>query len=106
MFAVGANNHDVPIAAAGGLLAMIVVAAAGLKWSGIPLANVPENTLKYAVGVILASIGTFWAAEGMGATWPLDLVSVLALAGIFYAASRLPSALISRPRAAVAVASS
>ena len=35
-----------------------------------PLARVPENTLKYAVGVMLTTFGTFWAAEGAGAHWP------------------------------------
>lgn len=88
VFAVGANNRDLPVAAAGGILAMIAVAAIG----GVvrhPLARVPENTLKYAVGLILASLGTFWAVEGMGGTWPLDFVSILGLGVIFYAASRL-----------------
>jgi uncharacterized membrane protein len=35
-----------------------------------PLERVPENTLKYAVGVMLTTFGTFWAAEGAGASWP------------------------------------
>jgi len=67
---------------------MIVVAIIGVVVRK-PLAQVPENTLKYAVGVILASIGTFWAAEGMGATWPLDLVSILGIAAIYFGASRV-----------------
>jgi uncharacterized membrane protein len=62
-----------------------------------PLAQVPENTLKYAVGVILTSLGTFWAAEGMGAKWPLDFVSILALVVIYLAASRVAVTLIRRP---------
>jgi len=62
-----------------------------------PLAQVPENTLKYAVGVILTSLGTFWAAEGMGATWPLDFVSVLGIAAVYFGASRIAVMLIRRP---------
>lgn len=86
--AVGGTSGGLHIAVAGGLLAMIVVAIIGVVVRK-PLAQVPENTLKYAVGVILASIGTFWAAEGMGATWPLDLVSILGIAAIYFGASRV-----------------
>jgi uncharacterized membrane protein len=75
---------------------MVVVAAVGVAVRH-PLAQVPENTLKYAVGVILTSLGTFWAAEGMGAKWPLDLVSILALVVIYLAASRVAVTLIRRP---------
>jgi uncharacterized membrane protein len=49
---------------------------------------VPENTLKYAVGLILASLGTFWAAEGMGVSWPLDFISIFGLAAIYLGASQ------------------
>lgn len=88
VFAVGANSRSLPAAALGGIVAMIVVAAAGLVVRH-PLARVPENTLKYAVGLILASLGTFWAAEGMGVSWPLDFGSIFALAAVYFAASRL-----------------
>jgi uncharacterized membrane protein len=74
---------------------MLVIAVLGVVVRR-PLAQVPENTLKYAVGVILASIGTFWAAEGMGAVWPLDLVSVLGLAAIYFGASRVAVMMIRR----------
>lgn len=94
--AVGGTSGGLPIAVAGGLLAMIVVAAIGLVVRK-PLAQVPENTLKYAVGVILTSLGTFWAAEGMGATWPLDFVSVLGIAAVYFGASRVAVMLIRRP---------
>src|SRR5207302_1379226 len=65
-----------------------------LRW---PLARVPENTLKYAVGIVLTSLGTFWAAEGMGASWPLDFVSIGGLAVIYFVASRLAVQMIRRP---------
>lgn len=99
--AVGGTSGGLHIAVAGGLLAMIVIAILGVVVRK-PLAQVPENTLKYAVGVILASIGTFWAAEGMGATWPLDLVSVLGIAAIYFGASRVAVMLISRRKPVLA----
>ena len=94
--AVGGTSGGLPIAVAGGLLAMIVVAAIGLVVRK-PLAQVPENTLKYAVGVILTTLGTFWAAEGMGTTWPLDFVSVIGIAAVYFGASRVAVMLIRRP---------
>jgi len=99
VLAVGGTGRGMPVAIAGGLFAMVVVAAAGVVVRK-PLARVPENTLKYAVGVALASLGTFWAAEGMGASWPLDFVSILGLAAVYFAASRLAIFMIRRPVAA------
>ncbi len=99
--AVGGTSGGLHIAVAGGLLAMIAVAVLGVVVRK-PLAQVPENTLKYAVGVILASIGTFWAAEGMGATWPLDLVSVLGIAAIYFGASRVAVMMVRRLKAVTA----
>jgi uncharacterized membrane protein len=96
VIAVGGTGRGLPVAVAGGLLAMAVVAAAGVAVRR-PLARVPENTLKYAVGVILTSLGTFWVAEGMGATWPYDFVSILALVAFYFAASRMAVTLVRRP---------
>jgi uncharacterized membrane protein len=98
--AVGGTSGGLPVAVAGGVLAVVVVAALGLVVRK-PLAQVPENTLKYAVGVILASLGTFCVAEGMGATWPLDFVSVLGIAAVYFAASRVAVTLITRRPVAV-----
>ena len=96
VIAVGGTSGSLPVAVAGGLLAMVAVAAAGVVVRK-PLAAVPENTLKYAVGIILASIGTFWAAEGMGASWPFDFVSIAGLAALYFLASRIAVMLIRRP---------
>ena len=97
VIAVGGTSHgQLAIATAGGLLAMVVVAAVGFAVRH-PLAQVPENTLKYAVGIILTSLGTFWAGEGMGAAWPEDFVSIGALIVIYFVASRLAILLIRRP---------
>jgi len=96
VIAVGGPGHAWTAAITGGLTAAGAVAAAGLAVRK-PLARVPENTLKYAVGILLTSLGTFWAAEGMGASWPGDFLSIFALAGIFVVASRLAVTLIRRP---------
>jgi uncharacterized membrane protein len=65
----GANQGDVGLAAAAAAAAIAVVLAAGLALRA-PLARVPENAMKFAVGVLLTSFGIFWGAEGAGASWP------------------------------------
>jgi uncharacterized membrane protein len=65
----GANQHDVGLAAAAAAVAIALVVVAGVAVHA-PLARVPENTMKFAVGVMLTSFGTFWGAEGAGAHWP------------------------------------
>jgi len=65
----GANQHRVPLASAAAGLAVLLVIAAGAA-ARAPLAKVPENTMKFAVGVMLSSFGMFWGAEGAGASWP------------------------------------
>jgi uncharacterized membrane protein len=65
----GANQNRIPLAAAAAALAVLVVVGAGFA-AKRPLARVPENTMKFAVGVMLTSFGTFWGAEGAGAHWP------------------------------------
>jgi len=96
VIAVGGTGRGWPAAIAGGLAAAVVVAATGVVVRK-PLARVPENTLKYSVGILLTSLGTFWAAEGMGASWPGDFLSIFVLAGVFFAASRLAVTLVRRP---------
>jgi uncharacterized membrane protein len=65
----GANQHDIPLAVAAGALALIAVVAAGAALRA-PLARVPENAMKMAVGLALTTFGAFWGAEGAGASWP------------------------------------
>ena len=80
----GANDHDVPLAALAALCAAAVVVAAGFAVKA-PLARVPENTMKFVVGVMLTSFGVFWGGEGAHARWPgsdaalLVIVPVVAL---------------------------
>ena len=54
-----------------------------------PLTKVPENTLKFVVGIMLTSFGTFWAGEGFHVSWPLADVFILILAAIYLVASFL-----------------
>src|SRR5436309_4677989 len=74
----GANQHNVPLAAAAAGVALLVVVAAGFAVHA-PLSRVPENTMKFAVGVMLTSFGTFWGAEGAGAHWPAGDAALLAI---------------------------
>jgi uncharacterized membrane protein len=66
---LGGNQQNVPLAALAAVTAIVVVVVAGAVAHG-PLSRVPENTLKYGVGVMLTSFGMFWGAEGAGASWP------------------------------------
>ncbi|MGO9821760.1 MAG: COG4280 domain-containing protein [Solirubrobacteraceae bacterium] len=74
----GANQHRVGLAAVAAAIAVALVAVAGVLVHG-PLARVPENLLKFAVGVMLTSYGTFWGAEGAGAHWPGGDAALLAI---------------------------
>jgi uncharacterized membrane protein len=65
----GANQHDVGLAALAAVAAVAAVVLAGVA-ARAPLARVPENTMKFAVGVLLTTFGVFWGAEGAGASWP------------------------------------
>jgi uncharacterized membrane protein len=65
----GANDHDVPLASLAAAIAVVLVVALGFAIRA-PLAKVPENTMKFVVGVMLTSFGVFWGAEGADAHWP------------------------------------
>jgi uncharacterized membrane protein len=74
----GANQHRVGLAAIAAGVAVLVVVGAGFA-IGAPLQRVPENQLKFAVGVMLTSFGMFWSAEGAGTTWPGGDAALLAI---------------------------
>jgi uncharacterized membrane protein len=89
----GANQHRVALAAVAAGLAILMVVAAGAA-ARAPLAKVPENTMKFAVGVMLSSFGMFWGAEGAGANWPGGDAALLAIIpGAFIAAITLSKSL-------------
>ncbi|MCU4185511.1 TMEM165/GDT1 family protein [Acidiferrimicrobium sp. IK] len=78
----GSNQHDIPLAAIAAVAAVVAVVAAGVAVRA-PLARVPENTMKFVVGVMLTSFGTFWGAEGAGAHWPGNDASLLVMVPAF-----------------------
>ena len=51
------------------------------------MARVPENTMKYAVGLMLVTFGTFWGAEGSGVHWPGSDAALPVLLAVYTAAS-------------------
>jgi uncharacterized membrane protein len=81
-------GNGIGSAAIGAAIAGILVITAGVLVKA-PLTKVPENTLKFVVGVMLTSFGTFWAAEGFNYEWPLSDAFIPMLAVIFLLASYL-----------------
>jgi uncharacterized membrane protein len=80
----GSNEGSIKLAVLGAVLAIAVVLVAGMALRA-PLSRVPENMLKFGVGVLLTSFGLFWGGEGAGADWPdadaaLPVLIVLVLA--------------------------
>jgi uncharacterized membrane protein len=78
----GANQRDVGLAAAAAGAAVLAVLAVG-----VALARVPENAMKFVVGVMLTSFGIFWGAEGAGASWPGGEASLPALVAVVLVAA-------------------
>lgn len=92
----GLNARDVPVAIWSALVAVVVVLVAALAVRG-PLTRVPENTLKYAVALLLSTYGTFWMVEGLGVfragrhplEWPGGDLAMLVLLAGWFALSRV-----------------
>jgi uncharacterized membrane protein len=74
----GGSQHHVGLAVVGAIAALVVVLTVG-SIVHAPLSRVPENTLKFAVGVMLTSFGMFWAGEGAGVKWPGGDLAILGL---------------------------
>jgi uncharacterized membrane protein len=80
----GLTQGRLGLAAAAAAAAVVVVVAAGFVVRG-PLERVPENTLKFVVGVLLSSFGIFWGGEGAGVEWPggdVAILGVIAFVGL------------------------
>ncbi len=72
VIAIGARGQgQLLFASLGALIALLLVAALGVLLHR-PVARIPENALKFVVGVMLCAYGTFWVGEGMGLAWPGD----------------------------------
>jgi uncharacterized membrane protein len=94
---LGSVAREFPSAIAGALLGLVVVVALGFVLKG-PLTLVPENVLKFVVGVMLTSFGTFWAASSLGVHWPGSDLSLLGLVVVYLLLSQQLVASLKRRR--------
>ena len=97
VIALGAGRGMLIPASAGALAACLLVAGVGFVVHR-PLARVPENTLKFAVGVMLSAFGVFWTGEGLGVAWPGADLAIVGFAVLFLAVGFAPVAFLRRPR--------
>ena len=92
-----ATEGGIALAGAAAAAAFVVVVIAGAI-ARAPLARVPENTLKFAVGLLLTTFGVFWGAEGAGATWPGDDAALPAILALMTVVSLLAVRALGRDR--------
>jgi uncharacterized membrane protein len=93
VIAFGAGGAGLLLPASlGAVAALLVVSALGLALHR-PLARIPENTLKFVVGLLLSAFGTFWVSEGAGLAWPVPAGASPDIAMVFLAAAFLGVAL-------------
>ncbi|MBY3536866.1 TMEM165/GDT1 family protein [Rhizobium laguerreae] len=92
VIATGAGHGMIGYASLGAAAACLLVLIIGI-FVHKPLSAVPENSLKFVVGLLLSAFGIFWVGEGIGADWPgddLSLLAILAVLAVFsYAAVRM-----------------
>ncbi|HYR32937.1 MAG TPA: hypothetical protein VEQ87_01475 [Burkholderiales bacterium] len=100
VIAVGAGRGLLVPASIGALAACVLVAAVGVVIHR-PLARVPENTLKFAVGVMLSAFGIFWTGEGLGVPWPGEDLAILGFGALLLIAA-LAAVRLARPAARAA----
>lgn len=84
----GAASGNMPAAIVGAVAAVVLTVAVGVAVRG-PLSQVPENWIKFVVGLLLTSFGTFWGAEGAGVNWPGSDLAILGLLAVYSLASWL-----------------
>lgn len=101
VIAVGAGGGMLLPAGIGALVACILVLAVGAVLHR-PLSRVPENTLKFAVGVMLSAFGVFWTGEGLGIPWPGHDLALLPFGLLFLAAGLFAAVLARRQQARIA----
>ncbi len=83
---VGLAANSLPAAISGSIVALILVVLAGVVFRK-PLQAIPENTLKFVVGVMLSAFGTFWVGEGLGIGWWNQDLSILVIIAFYLVAS-------------------
>jgi uncharacterized membrane protein len=98
VIAVGAGRGLTVPASVGALAACLLVAAVGVVVHR-PLARVPENTLKFAVGVMLSAFGVFWTGEALGVAWPGADLAIVVFAAMFLAVGSAAVTWLRRPSA-------
>ena len=76
------KSSGIASAAIGAAVAGVLVILAGAL-AKAPLTKVPENTLKFVVGIMLTTFGTFWGGEGLGVNWPGADLFILVLAALY-----------------------
>ncbi len=97
---------SLPLAAGGAAAACVLVLAVGALLHR-PLSRVPENTLKYGVGVLMSTFGTFWAVEGLGVfapggesfSWPGGEIAIVVVLVVWVVVSRALVSLLQIPAA-------
>jgi uncharacterized membrane protein len=82
VIAVGSQRGLLLSASVGALAACLVVIAVGLSIHR-PLSRVPENTLKFVVGLMLSAFGIYWTGEGLGVSWPGHDLAIFGFAALF-----------------------
>jgi uncharacterized membrane protein len=97
----GSTQGSIGLASLGAGIALVLVATVGVLVRA-PLSRVPENTMKFTVGVMLTTFGIFWATEGVGAHWPGDDASLPGVLAFVVLLSAGAVALLRRGRLAVA----
>jgi uncharacterized membrane protein len=104
--AIGAGGAGLLVPASlGAFAALLLVVALGLLVHR-PLATIPENTLKFIVGVLLSAFGTFWVGEGLGIAWPGEDWSILGLIAGFLVVAWIAVALCRRAPASATMTAS
>ncbi|MGB8622331.1 MAG: hypothetical protein WCD16_05890 [Paracoccaceae bacterium] len=96
VIAVGAGKGLLWPAGFGALAACLLVLGAGVLIHR-PLSRVPENTLKFGVGVMLSAFGVFWTGEGLGIDWPGQDLALFIFAALFLATGLLAASMARPP---------
>jgi len=97
----GSTQGSIGLAALGAGIALVLVATVGAVVHA-PLSRVPENTMKFAVGVMLTTFGIFWSTEGVGARWPGDDAALPVVLAFVIALSFASVVLLRRRRLVIA----
>ena len=98
----GSTQGSISLAALGAAVAVVLVAGVGIAVRA-PLARVPENSMKFAVGIMLTSFGIFWAGEGAGVHWPGSDAALIGVICFVIGSSALLVALLRRERETLAL---